>query len=262
MSRFGMPFLLETPDVASAIALCVKENLRFVELNSNFPQCRMDILKKMPLRALAREHGIFFTLHLDDRFDPFDFNRLVCRAYTQTMLDAIGLAIEAGIPLINMHIPRGNVVTLPEGKHYIYREFSAEFEQAVLLFRERCQTAVARSGVRIAVENTDGWEPYELNALEQLLQSPVFGLCLDIGHDHAAGGCDLPFFRRHPDRLIHMHAHDGWEKTNHQALGTGVIPLKERLMMAEKACATVVLETKTAAALDQSVRYLRERGYI
>ena len=261
VSRFGMPFLLETPDVASAIAICVKQNLRFVELNSNFPQCRLDILKEMPLRAMALEHDIFFTLHLDDRFDPFDFNRLVCRAYTQTMLDAIALAIQAGMPVINMHIPRGNIVTLPEGKHYIYREFPAEYEEAVLRFRERCQAAAAGSGLRIAIENTDGWEPFERAAVEHLLESPVFGLCLDIGHDHAAGGLDLPFFRRHTDRLIHMHAHDGWEGINHQALGTGEIPLRERLMTAKKAGATVVLETKTAAALDQSVRYLRERGY-
>ena len=262
LNRFGMPFLLETPDVASAVNLCVKENLRFVELNSNFPQCRLDILKKMPLRALALEHGIFFTLHLDDRFDPFDFNQLVRRAYTQTMLDAVSLATEAGMPLINMHIPRGNIVTLPEGKHYIYREFSEQFEEAVLRFRERCQAAAAGSGLRIAIENTDGWEPYERSVIEQLLESPVFGLCLDIGHDHAAAGRDLPFFRRHPDRLIHMHAHDGREEINHQALGTGEIPLRERFMTAKKAGATVVLETKTAAALGQSVRYLREQGYI
>ena len=259
-NRFGLPFMLETPDVASAVTLCAGENLRFVELNSNFPQCRLDILKEMPLRALAQEHNIFFTLHLDDSFDPFDFNQLVCQAYTRTMLDAISLAIAVGMPVINMHIPRGNIVTLPEGKHYLYQEFPAEFGKAVLLFAERCQAAAVGSGVRIAVENTDGWEPYECAAIEQLLRSPVFGLCLDIGHDHATGGHDLPFFRKHQDRLIHMHAHDGWKKTNHQALGTGEIPLKERLMMAEKAGATVVLETKTVAALSQSVRYLRGQG--
>lgn len=259
---YGMPFLLETPDVASTIALCLRENLRFVELNSNFPQCRLDILKTMPLRDLAAEHGIFFTLHLDDRFDPFDFNLLVREAYIQTMLDAIGLAKDVGMPIINMHIPRGNIVTLPEGKHYIYREFPDEFMQAVLLFRERCQAAIAGSGVRIAIENSDNWEPYELAAIELLLESRVFGLCLDIGHDHAAGNRDLPFFIGHQDRLIHMHAHDGWEGTNHQALGTGEIPLKQRLALAEEAGATVVLETKTIAALNQSVRYLREHGML
>ena len=259
---YGLPFLLETPDVASSIALCVRENLRFVELNSNFPQCRPDILKGMPLRDMAAEQGVFFTLHLDDRFDPFDFNPLVREAYIQTMLDAIGLAGEAGMPIINIHIPRGNIVTLPEGKHYIYQEFHAQYVQAVLLFRERCQAAIAGSGVRIAIENSDSWEPYEHAAIEMLLESPVFGLCLDIGHDHAAGNRDLPFFAEHQDRLIHMHANDGWGQTNHQALGTGEIPLNERLAMAKKAGATVVLETKTIAALNQSVRYLRDQGML
>ena len=259
---FGMPFLLETSNIASAAALCAGEGLRFVELNSNFPQCGLDILKKTPLRELAQEHGIFFTLHLDDRLDAFDFNLLVREAYTRTILDAIRLAKAAGMPVINMHIPRGNIVTLPEGKHYIYGEFPREFEQAVLKMRESCRAAISGSDIRISVENTDGWEPYELSAIEILLESPAFGLCLDIGHDHAAQNRDLPFFLKHRDRLIHMHAHDGRGQTNHQALGTGEIPFDDRLALAKEAGATIVLETKTAAALRQSVRCLRERALV
>ena len=253
---------METPDVGSAIELCAGEGLRFVELNSNFPQCRLDILGQVPLRDMAREHGIFFTLHLDDRLDPFDFNPLVREAYTQTLLDAIGLAKTAGMPVINLHIPRGNIVTLPNGKHYIYAEFPREFEEALLLVRERCEAAAMGSGVCIAIENTDGWEPYELGAVELLLESPVFGLCLDIGHDHALQNRDLPFFLKHRDRLIHMHAHDGKGPINHQALGTGEIPLGDRLALARETGASVVLETKTIEALRQSVRFLHEQRLI
>lgn len=256
---FGMPFLLETPDIPAAVALCQREGLRFVELNSNFPQCLMDVMKAESLRGLAREVGIFFTLHLDDRFDPFDFNRRVREAYQQTMLDAIRLCLEAEIPLINMHLPKGNIVTLPDGKHTIYQEFGDEFMEAVCQFRDLCNQEVGSSGLHIAVENADAWAPYEQAAILQLLESPVFGLCLDIGHDHACQNQDLTFITKHRKHLRHMHAHDGWDTTNHQALGTGEIPLNLRLSLAKEENATVVIETKTVASLSQSVSYLRSR---
>lgn len=258
---FGMPFLIETPDVAGAAALCRELGLQFVELNSNFPPCLIERLAALPLREIAAEYDIFFTLHVDDRFDPFDFNLKVREAYRQTMTRAIGLAREAGMPVINMHIPRGNIVTLPSGPRYLYDEYPDDFSEAVRQFRALCQEAAA-GGVRIAIENTEAWAPYELCAIEALLKSPAFGLCLDIGHDHAAGNSDLTFFERHGDRLIHMHAHDGRGKVNHQALGTGEIPLEERLGMALEARATVVLEVKTAEALKTSAGYLRERGWL
>ena len=54
----------------------------------------------------------------------------------------------------------------------------------MLNFRSICEQN-AGDKTRIAIENTDGWENYELVAIEMLLQSPVFGLTLDVGHDHA-----------------------------------------------------------------------------
>ncbi len=259
--RFGTTYLLENPTVEDAVSLCVQEGLHFVELNSNFPQCLLGSLQADRLKALAEKHQIFYSLHLDDRFDPFDFNPHVSKAYIQTMLEALALAKEVGILVINIHIPRGNIVTLPSGKHYIYQEYPKEFEKSVLNFRSVCEKH-AGDKVRIAIENTDGWEDYELVAIETLLESPVFGLTLDVGHDHATGNKDLPFFQKHLNKLCHMHLHDGWDKTNHQALGSGEIPLEERLQMAQSANATVVLETKTKAALHQSVEYLKQNGYL
>lgn len=259
--RFGATYLLENPTVDDAVSLCVQEALHFLELNSNFPQCLLGSMRADRLKHLSQKHQIFYTLHLDDRFDPFDFNLHVSNAYIQTMLEGLALAKEVGIPIINMHIPRGNIVTLPSGRHYIYKEYPKEFEQNVLNFRSICEQN-AGDKTRIAIENTDGWEKYELVAIEMLLQSPVFGLTLDVGHDHATGNKDLAFFKKHKDRLLHMHLHDGWDNINHQTLGSGVIPLKERLGLAQSVNATVVVETKTKAALHQSVEYLKDNGYL
>ena len=259
---FGLPFLLETPGVQEAVDLCVREGLQFVELNSNFPSCSLEVLRGLPLKKMAQEQGIFFTLHVDDRFDPFDINPYVRAAYVRTMLEAIDIARDAGMPVINMHIPKGNIVNLPGGKHFIYQEYPEVFRENLLAFREAVYEAVAGSELRIAIENTVLWEHYEQAAIQLLLQSPAFSLCLDTGHDHATRNQDLAFIRQHQDRLSHMHLHDGWDQINHQALGTGVIPIQERLKMAKEARATVVVETKTIESLHQSVQYLKAQGWL
>ena len=63
--------------------------------------------------------------------------------------------------------------------------------------------------------------------------------------------------------ICHFHIHDGTElpQRNHLALGDGEIDLPQRLRLAEERNARCVLETKTAAALEQSVTYLRGLGY-
>ena len=92
-----------------------------------------------------------------------------------------------------------------------------------------------------------------------MLESPVFGLTWDIGHSKAAKEIDVPFLLKHEDKLIHFHVHDGSEEPpkNHLALGDGEIDLRERLEKARVLNARCVLETKTIAALEKSVDYLR-----
>jgi sugar phosphate isomerase/epimerase len=85
----------------------------------------------------------------------------------------------------------------------------------------------------------------------------VFALTFDLGHDHAIGGEDEPFIRKHQDRLIHMHVHDAIGKKNHLAVGTGEIDLKDKLALAKIFGCRCVLETKTIAGLTESVRNLQ-----
>ncbi|MBR3503105.1 MAG: hypothetical protein IKO07_02535 [Clostridia bacterium] len=82
----------------------------------------------------------------------------------------------------------------------------------------------------------------------------------DIGHSKAIREADVPFILAHRERLTHFHIHDGTETPprNHLALGDGEIHLAERLKLAEERNARCVLETKTIAALKESVRWLWE----
>lgn len=256
MIAFGMPYLLETPEIEDAARLCAELGLSFVELNMNFPACQAQRLDPQLLYHLRREYGIFFTLHLPEEFDPFTFAEPVRRAWMDVLQDALTLAQALDMPIVNMHLPKGVYITLPEEKVYLYQRYAAEYALAAESLCAVCEQALAGSGVRVAIENTSGFAPHERQAIRTLLRSEVFGLTLDIGHSHTAGNCDESFYRELDSKLIHMHGHDAQGSRCHLALGDGDIDLAERFAWAERRCARVVLETKTVAALRTSVARL------
>lgn len=253
---FGMPFLLENNTLEECAALCRRLRLSFVELNEGFLPCR-DISAE-GLRSLADRYGIYFTMHVEEGFDPFNFNDRVRQAWIDSLCSEIRLAQEADIPLINMHLPKGDRITLPDRRVNLYEKYGDVYCGSVLAFRQIVETAIGDSGIRLCVENTSGFASHELAALEMLLESPVFGLTLDIGHSHGVGDVDIPFYEAHSDRLMHMHGHDALGRKNHLALGDGEIDLKGRFDWARRSGARVVLETKTIAALEKSVGRLPE----
>lgn len=253
LNKVGMPFLLETPTIVDATALCEELGLSFVELNMNFPACQGEKLDVQELYRLKRKHGIFFTLHLEEGFDPFCFNHGVRRAWLDSLRNALTIAQAIDAPVVNMHLPKGDYITLPDRRVHLYEEYQEAYREAVLCLRDVCQRELEGSGTFICIENTNGFAPYQLEAIACLLESPVFGLTLDIGHSHAAGDADIPFYQAHEERLKHMHVHDAKGKSNHLALGDGEIDLSQRLQWAARCGATAVLETKTIQALRASV---------
>lgn len=250
---FGMPFLLETHTQEDCIELCQKLGLQFIEWNMNFLQCQLKSLNPNELNRIQSETGIYFTLHLEENLNVCEFNDKVRGAYLDTVLQAIELAKQIKAPIINMHLAKGIYITLPDRKEFLYRVFSDYYKSCMSEFCALCEKAIGASGIIIAIENTGGFEAYEQEAIELLLKSRCFGLTLDIGHSHAAEDVDIPFYEKHIDRLVHMHAHDAKGKSNHLAFCDGEIDLKQRLGMAQRANARVVLETKTIEALTKTV---------
>ena len=251
---FGMPFLLEHQTIEESAALCQRLRRSFVELNANFPACQR--LDASVLRALRERYGVYFTLHLEEECDPFAFNVRVRQAWLDTVRDAIRLARAIEAPIVNMHLPKGVYITLPDRRAFLYQTYESAYREALAALREAVEAEIGDSYVRLCIENTDGFAPHELEALETLLLSPVFGLTLDIGHSHGVGDRDIPFYEAHADRLMHMHGHDALGRRNHLALGDGEIDLKGRFAWAQRSGARVVLETKTVQALETSVQRL------
>lgn len=132
---------------------------------------------------------------------------------------------------------------------------------AIHKFREMCERTAGSSGVKICIENTDGFQDFEKEAIDYLLQSEMFALTWDIGHSHACGDADEAFLMERKDRLYHFHIHDAKGTANHQKLGSGEIDLAQRLGIAKNGGCRCVVETKTIDALRQSVKWLNENGY-
>lgn len=256
---FGMPFLLETQSVEDSCRLCRELGLSFVELNANFPACQTDRLSADMLRQLKKTYQIDFTFHVEEECNPFAFQLGVREAWKASFCSALRLAMATDMPIVNMHLPHGVYITLPAGKVYLYEQHQAEYRAALTDFRQMCDRELEGTSVRIGIENTNGFQPHEQKAIEYLLESPVFGLTLDIGHLHSAGSIDLPFYKAHADRLIHMHGHDARGKKNHLALGDGEVDLMAYFTAAEQHYARIVLETKTVQALESSVSWLKTR---
>ena len=91
--QFGMPTLIENKTLEENIALCKDLGLDFIELNMNFPEYQADVLEDTArLIALAEKAGIYYTIHLDENLNIADFNRLVTKAYLETVRRTIEVA--------------------------------------------------------------------------------------------------------------------------------------------------------------------------
>lgn len=254
--RFGMPTLIETPKIEDCMKLCKELNLEFIELNNNFPWYQLDAIDPDYYTELGQRYHIFYTIHLEEELNVCGYNKEVTQAYLNTVWSAIELAKSIGAPIINMHLSSGIYITLPDRKVYLFQEYKELFLEKLMDFRKMCEQAIGDSGIKICVENAGGFLDFAREGIEQLLESRVFGLTFDLGHDHSAGGMDEPFIRMHKDRLLHMHIHDALGRSNHLAIGDGEIDLKDKIALAKECGCRCVLETKTIEGLSRSVERL------
>lgn len=250
--------MIELSNVEESLALCRDLGLEFVELNTNFPQYQPQYLDASELIRLSEQYNVSYTFHFDDNMNIADFNPYVAEGYRRTVREVIGLAKQVGMPVLNMHLFKGAYYTMPEKRIFFFEAYKENFLQNVTIFRDMCHDAIGDSGIKICVENTDGYKDFQREALDIMLESPVFGLTLDIGHNYCAGYVDEPFIMERVDRLHHMHIHDSKdEKKDHLALGTGELDLQKYFALAKNYHCTAVLETKTIAGLRQSVEWLK-----
>lgn len=258
IKEWGIPTLLEASGPMEAAALCSRLGLSFVELNMNLPEYqRWDL---SALRKAGERYGTGFTIHLDENLDVCDFNPRVANAWLDTLLETIHVARRLHIPVLNMHLLQGVYFTLPEKRVYLYDMYREHFLGRLREAIARCEEA-AEGEITLCIENTGVFDlPFLQEALNLFLQSPLFGLTFDVGHNHSAGDVDRSFILEHKNRLRHFHIHDAVGGKNHLPLGTGEIDLPGHLALAAEQNCRAVLEVKTVQALEQSVIWGREHG--
>lgn len=254
---YGMPTLIETSTLDECAKVCAELGIDFIELNMNLPQYQLHKIDVDYFKSIADKYGIYYTIHLDENLNVCDFNSYVAEAYRKTVADTIELAKQLDIKVLNMHMAKGVYFTLPDRKVLLFSEYKEQYLKSIVDFRDMCENAIRENNIKICIENCDGYENFQKEAIELLLESNVFALTFDIGHDHGIGGTDEDFIMKHKDRLSHIHLHDAQGRKNHLALGIGEMNIEKYLSLAKEKNCRVVLETKTIDGLKQSVEWLK-----
>lgn len=263
--HFGMPTMIETKSIESCALLCSELGLEFIELNMNLPEYQAERLDIERLSDIADKYGIYYTIHIDENFNPCDFNERVAAAYIETVLQTIEAAKQLSMPVLNMHLNSGVYFTLPTKKVYLFEEYESEYFQKLTAFRDACTAAIGSAEIKICVENAGGdfaTDSFTRKGLDLLLKSQAFALTFDIGHNASHAFVDEQTIIECADSLFHMHIYDACERSNHLPLGEGKLDLVKYLDLARMHNCRAVLEVKMVEGLRKSVNWLKERDYI
>lgn len=256
---FGIPMLIEMKSIKECAALCSSLGLQFVELNMNLPQYQAESMDIPLLKETAAEYGIYYTIHLDEKLNVCDFNRSVASAYTETVLKTAEIAEKLSVPVLNMHFNEGVYFTLPHKKVYLYKEYIKEYRKSLTDFRDLLTAEIGDKNISLCIENTRSFLlDFVGEGVELLLESPVFSLTFDTGHDAGSGFKQFPLIERNINRLRHMHLHDySGEKGDHLPLGEGCLDIVKYIKLANEHNCRVLIETKTAEGVRASVDWIK-----
>ena len=252
--RLGMPVLIELPDLEANARLATELGLDFIELSMCLPPYQDEMLNDGSFSRIADRYGIFYTIHMDELFDPFTFNRNTRKAFLETFRATYVSSKILHIPVFNMHLSKGTHFTLPDRKVFLYQNYYEDYIARVKEFRSFVEDSIDVEQTILCIENTDVFAPFQIDAIELLLESPAFGLTYDIGHDHSNEYKDREFMTTHLNRIRHMHIHNAIGKKNHMALDEGEMDTRTIFAFIQNQESSgipmnVVVETKTTDAL-------------
>ncbi len=250
---YGMPTLLSHKTLCESVRECESLGLDFIEINMNMPAYAGDNITK---EMLSPRGGVYFTLHLDECFNPCDFNSTVAEAYAKSALRAISLAADAGAPAVNMHLPLGVRFLMPDGHVNLFDEYFNIFSDGLRSFRDAAEKA-ANGMAKICVENTSFTRLERTReAFDILLESDAFSLTYDAGHDACDGFAAREYYESRAKRITHMHLHQSDGETCHLPLGAGV----SNVDGLTEAVQRTLIEIKDVPGLRKSVDWLRGEG--
>ena len=257
--KLGMPVLIELEDLRQNVEMCTRLGLQTLELSMNLPQYCPEALRPADVLAF-KSTGLDFTLHLPEEADFGAFHPQVRQGHIARAIEAVHWAAEAGIALVNMHMNTGVYYTLPESRVYVYDRQYEQYKARLMDGMAELSQAALAAGITLCVENTGQFSlAFMTKPLQELLDSALVYLTWDTGHDGKSGFADKPFIMRNINYLRHMHLHDFDDRHDHWPLCTGRLNLDEAIGLALELDLTVIVEVKTARALERSVEAVRQK---
>jgi sugar phosphate isomerase/epimerase len=260
--KLGMPTLIELEDLASNVALAGRLGLSFIELNMNCPQYGPSSLPAEHLRQIGRAANLEFTVHLPEESDLAAFDPDVRAGHLACCRRAIQWAGQAQIRVLNLHLRPGVYFSLPDRRVYLYERYAPQYLANLIESFGVLLADARRADVTICLENTGLLAmDFLVKAADALLALDEMHVALtwDIGHDAASGWSEKPVFEKRLGRVGHMHLHDARAAKAHLALFTGQVDVAWAMGLAAARRCRVVIETKTAQALEQSIAELDRR---
>lgn len=257
MLHFGMPTLLELDGLEANVKLCKELGLEFVEINMNMPEYQVEALNKEFLLDLMRRYDIYFTFHMADNLDVANFQKEVRDVNVELVRKTILFAQSIGSPIVNMHLQKGVLFTLPSHKVYIYDKYVERYLSYILEFSQAVEKIMETQTTRLVVENTGDFNlDFIKKSAQLLLDQDHIGMTYDIGHDYSSFGKDKAFVIDNLSKITHMHIHDAIGEDHHLALGSGEMQLNRYIGFAKNYHIRCVIEAKTIEALTESVKVL------
>lgn len=258
--KYGIPSLMEFSQAEHLVEFCAGQGYDFVELNLTYPWFQADTLDVRTLKTCAQQHGIEYTIHLHDQVNPFEFSPEMRAAAMENIQWAMETARELNASRITMHLMPGMYSSINGTKVYLYQHCIEAYLAGVERFRDTVTKRLEGTDTLFCIENTNGYQTFHQKAVDLMLESPVFGLTYDVGHDYKTGNADAPFILERKSRVRHFHIHDCNARANHLGLGLGEMDIPHYLTLARELDCSAVIEIKESHALSQSKEYLEKLG--
>jgi sugar phosphate isomerase/epimerase len=223
------------------------------------------------LKDVKKELGLTFTAHLPLwAIEPSCPNTYIRQASVECLIDAVNLVKPLEPQIYVLHATGAlaaefSRLQLPSiFKHFITEHFNNLAAQSIRELLERTKIPPRQ----LAIENIE----FPFEATCKLAEQLDTSICFDTGHLLAgySGSLDaVEFLKRYYDRIAEIHLHDGgyysvednlFRRFDHQALGTGNLPIKEFLseLQARNYEGPIIFEL-TVAEAKESLNVIRQR---
>lgn len=240
--KCGMPTLVKFDSIEENVDFALKNHLDFIELNMDLPYClKAKDLEKYPIE---------FTMHLSEELNVADLNPSLRVKYLNEAIRQIKMGMKNHISKFNIHIDSGVYFTLPDGKYFLNEKYLEIYKKHLDKSCKILNELAKQNHIEINFENTKIHD-FVSSAVEIINSYEYLGFTLDIGHNEKNGDKAFPLFQQtHKIRHIHMHDYNG--KSDHLAIGTGIIDFKKYKELLD--CNYVVVEVKEPEELTLSIK--------